>query len=61
MGLGQPHKQEFKMKSTLTTKERGYLMQVECKWCNEFNKGQNLKHKLYTTYNLWEEAPLPSL
>jgi len=35
-------------------------MQVEWKWCDEFNK-DNLKHKLYTAHNLWEEAPFPSL
>jgi len=35
-------------------------MQVEWKWRDEFSK-ENFKHKLYTAYNLWEEAPLPSL
>jgi hypothetical protein len=35
-------------------------MQVECKWCDKFNK-DNLKQKFYTAHNLWEEAPLPSL
>jgi hypothetical protein len=35
-------------------------MQVEWKWCGGFSKN-NLKHKLYTTHNLQEEAPLPSL
>jgi hypothetical protein len=39
------------MKSTFTTKERGWLMQVESKWCGGFNKN-NLKHKLYTAHNL---------
>jgi hypothetical protein len=34
-------------------------MQVERKWCDGFSK-DNLKHKLYMTCNLWEEAPLPS-
>jgi len=47
MGLGQIHKQEFKMKSTCTTKERGWLVQVECKWCNKLSR-DNLKHKFYT-------------
>jgi hypothetical protein len=31
MGLRRTHKQKFKMTSTYTTKERGQLMQVECK------------------------------
>jgi hypothetical protein len=35
-------------------------MQVEWKWSSRFNK-DNFKHKLYTAYNLWEEAPLPSI
>jgi len=35
-------------------------MQVEWKWCGELSK-DNLKHKLYTTHNLWEEASFPSL
>jgi hypothetical protein len=60
MGLGQTHKQEFKMKSTCTTKKRGRLMQIESKWCSGLSKDK-FKHKLYTTHNLWEEAPLPSL
>jgi hypothetical protein len=51
MGLGWTHKQKFKMKSTCTTKKRGRLVQIECKWCNEFNKN-NLKHKLCTTHTL---------
>ncbi len=58
MGLKRTHKKEFKMKSTCTTKKRKWLMQVECKWCNALNK-DNLKHKLYTTCNLWEEASIP--
>jgi hypothetical protein len=43
-----------------TTKTRGWLMQVEWKWCSEFSR-ENFKHKLYMTCNLWEEAPFPSL
>ncbi len=35
-------------------------MQVEWKWCDKFNN-DNFKHKLYTTHNLWENAPFPSL
>jgi hypothetical protein len=35
-------------------------MQFEWKWCGGLSK-DNLKHKLYTTCNLWDEAPLPSL
>jgi hypothetical protein len=35
-------------------------MQVEWKWCNKFSR-ENLKHKLYIAYNLWEEAPLSFL
>jgi hypothetical protein len=31
MGQGQIHKQTFKMKSTCTTKEKRWLMQIECK------------------------------
>ncbi len=60
MGLGRTHKQEFKMKSICTTKERGWLMQIECKWCDKFNK-KNFKHKFCTTHNLCEETPFPSL
>ncbi len=52
--------QEIKMRSTCTTKKRGRLVQVEWKWCGGLNR-DNLKHKLYTACNLWEEAPLPSL
>jgi len=48
------------MKSTCTTKKKGRLVQVECKWCDELSK-DNFKHKLYMAHNLWEEAPLPSL
>jgi hypothetical protein len=48
------------MKSMCITKERGQLMQVECKWCNEL-KRNNFKDKLYTTHNLWDETPLPSV
>jgi len=58
MGLGRSHKRELKMKSTYTTKKKGWSMQVEWKWCNKFSK-DNLKHKLYTTHNLWEEALVP--
>jgi hypothetical protein len=35
-------------------------MQVECKWCDGFNK-DIFKYKLYMAYNLWEEAPFPYL
>ncbi len=48
------------MKSTYATKEKWWLVQVECKWCSELNKN-NLKHKFYMAYNFWEEAPFPSL
>jgi hypothetical protein len=60
MRLGQIHKQEFKMKSTYTTKEKMQFVQVEHKWCDRLNR-DNFKHKFYTTCNLWEEAQLPSL
>ncbi len=60
MGLEQTHKQEFKIKSTCTTKKRERLVQVEHKWCDGFSKDK-FKHKLYTAHNLWEEAPLCSL
>ncbi len=60
MGLGQIHKQEFKMGSTYICKKRKRLVQIEWKWYGELSK-DNLKHKLYTAHNLWEEAPLPSL
>ncbi len=33
MGLGRTHKQEFKMRSTYTTKKKWWLMQIEWKWC----------------------------
>jgi hypothetical protein len=45
MGLEQPHKQKFKMKSTCTTKKRGRFVQVERKRCKGFSK-DNFKHKL---------------
>jgi hypothetical protein len=48
------------MTSTCTTKEIRWLVQVECKWCDELNR-DNFKQKLYMACNLWEEAPLPSL
>jgi hypothetical protein len=35
-------------------------MHVEWKWCDGLSK-DNLKHKLYTARNFWEEALLPSL
>ncbi len=35
-------------------------MQIEWKWCDKLNK-DNLKHKFYTTCNLWEKAQFPSL
>jgi hypothetical protein len=60
MGLGQTHKREFKMMSTCTTKQIRRLMQVKWKWCGRLNR-DNLKHKLHTAHNLWEETPFPSL
>jgi hypothetical protein len=60
MGVRRIHKQEFKMKSTYTTKERGWLVQVECKWCSGLTK-DNLIHKLYTTHNLWGRGTTPHL
>jgi len=48
------------MKLTCTTEERRQLVQVECKWYDEF-KRDNLKHKLYMTRNFWEKAPFHSL
>jgi hypothetical protein len=35
-------------------------VQMKWKWCGGFSR-DNLNHKFYTTCNLWEEAPLPSL
>jgi hypothetical protein len=43
------------MISTCITKKKRQLMQVEWKWCDKFNR-DNLKHKLYMTCNLLEEA-----
>jgi hypothetical protein len=60
MGLRWIHKQEFKMESTCTTNDKRRLVPNEHKWCNKFSK-DNLKHKLYTARNLWEEGPFPSL
>jgi hypothetical protein len=60
MGVERTHKQEFKMKSTCTTKEKGRLVQVKHKWCGGLSRN-NLKNKFYKAYNLWEKAPLPSL
>jgi hypothetical protein len=42
----------------LHNQKRGWLMQVEWKWWNELS-GDNLKNKLHTTRNLWEEAYEP--
>jgi hypothetical protein len=44
----------------LQNQKRGRLIQVEWKWSNGLSR-DNLKHKFYTTRNLWEEAPLPFL
>jgi hypothetical protein len=44
----------------LHNQERRRLVQVEWKWYGELSRA-NFKHKLYTTHNLWEEAPLASL
>jgi len=33
MGIGWTHKRKFKMISTWTTKKRGWLVQIEWKWC----------------------------
>jgi hypothetical protein len=60
MGLTQIHKQEFNMKLIYTTKQKRRFVQIKHKWCNKLNR-DNLKFKLYTSYNLYEEAPLPSL
>jgi hypothetical protein len=43
----------------LHNQERGKLVQIEWKWCDELSR-DNLKHKLYMARNLWEEAPLAS-
>jgi hypothetical protein len=48
------------MKSTYRTKEKGWLMQIECKWCSRLSR-HSLKHKLYVICDLWEEASLPSI
>jgi hypothetical protein len=48
------------MKSTYTTMEKRWLIQVDYKWCDGLSK-DNFKHKLYMACNLWEEAPLHSL
>ncbi len=48
------------MRSTYRIKKGRQLVQVEWKWCDELSR-DNLKHKLYMTCNIWEEAPLPSL
>ncbi len=60
MGLRRTHKQEFKTRSTCTTKKKGQLVQIKWKMCNGFNE-DNFKHKLHMAHNLWEEAPFPSL
>ncbi len=58
MGLGKLTSE--KMRSTCTTKKREQLVQIEWKWCDKVNRN-NFKQKFYTTRNLWEDAPLPSL
>jgi len=60
MGLEQIHRREFKIRSTCTTKKRKQLMQIKWKWCGGLGTN-NFKHKLYIAFNLWEEAPFPSL
>jgi hypothetical protein len=60
MELESTHKQKFNMKLTYTTKQRKQLVEIEWKSCDKLNKDK-LKLKLYTTFNLWERAPLPSL
>jgi hypothetical protein len=44
----------------MITKEKMRLVQIECKWYGGLNKN-NFMHKPHMAYNLWEEAPLPSL
>ncbi len=58
MGLRQTHKQEFKMKSTYTTKDKRRLMQIEWKWCDELSK-DNLKHSFTcpTTFGRRHHSP----
>jgi hypothetical protein len=48
------------MKLIYTTKQKRRFVQIKHKWCNKLNR-DNLKFKLYTTYNLYEKTPLPSL
>jgi hypothetical protein len=59
MGLGRTHKQEFKMRSTCTTKKIRQLVQAEWKWHDGLSK-DNFKHKLHMARNLWKEPPLLS-
>jgi hypothetical protein len=51
MGLKSIHKQKFKIKLAYTTKERRWLVQVECKWYDGLGR-DNLKHKFYMAHNL---------
>ncbi len=51
MGLGQTQKQEFNMELIYTTKQKGQLMQVGCKWCDGLNR-DNFNLKFYTARNL---------
>ncbi len=60
MGLGQIHKQDFNIKLTCTTKQRGQLVQIGSKWCGELNRDK-FKFKFYIVRNLWEEVLLPLL
>jgi hypothetical protein len=46
------------MKLIYIIKQKRQLVQIERKWCNKLNR-DNLKLKLYTVHNLWEETPLP--
>ncbi len=46
--------------TNLHNQEKKAINASEWKWCDEFSKN-NLKHKLHMAWNLWEEAPLPSL
>jgi hypothetical protein len=48
------------MKSTYTTQERGWSMQVECKWCDGLSK-DNFKHKLYMALQPFGRGTTPLL
>jgi hypothetical protein len=60
MGTKMNSQMRIQDEINLYNQQKRHVMQVEWKWYNGLSR-DNLKHKLYTTCNFWEEAPLPFL